>query len=87
MECTCTRDDYRPVMLELVQEVERLRKHPSGWVSRFFRIEARSGNSLDQVYRNKTTGEFRDMPYDHADHCIPGCAWEPIYVYRPEQGR
>lgn len=25
MGCTCPRDDYRPVMLELVREVERLR--------------------------------------------------------------
>lgn len=25
MSCTCPQDDFRPVMLELVREVERLR--------------------------------------------------------------
>jgi hypothetical protein len=30
MNCTCPSEDYRPVMLELVREIERLRARAEG---------------------------------------------------------
>jgi hypothetical protein len=57
------------------------RRHPSGWETGFFRIAATPGNGHLQVYRNKITGEFKPLPYDHWEK-EPDSDWEPIYVFR-----
>jgi hypothetical protein len=61
--------------------MSRTRVHLSGWETGFFRVAATPESGNLQVYRNKETGAFTSLPYDHAER-QPESDWEPIYVYR-----
>lgn len=59
----------------------RTRVHLSGWETGFFRVAATPESGQLQMYRSKTSGEFKALPYDLAEK-EPESDWEPIYVYR-----